>query len=129
MISPLGKTTVKPEITVLIVPYFTAIVPEADVDAIPPSAASAPGSIGKKTPSSLKYSFNCFLVTLAWTLQSKSSAFLQELLGHSNIDTTTVYTHVAKNTTLSIESPLDRAVRDQLAQKLDLSENENELPP
>ena len=55
--------------------------------------------------------------------------YIQELLGHSNIDTTTVYTHVAKNTTLSIESPLDRAVRDQLAQKIDFSSNENELPP
>ena len=63
--SPLGKTTVNPEITVRIVPYLTAIVPDADVDAIPPKAASAPGSIGKKTPSSLKYSFNCFRVTFA----------------------------------------------------------------
>ena len=45
IMSPFGKTTVKPEITVLIVPYFTAIVPEAEVDAIPPSAASAPGSV------------------------------------------------------------------------------------
>ena len=80
IISPLGKTTVKPEITVLIVPYLTAIVPEAEVDAIPPSAASAPGSIGKNTPSSLKYSFNCFLVTFACTLQSKSSAFTLKTL-------------------------------------------------
>ena len=74
IISPFGKTTVKPEMIVLIVPYFTAIVPDADVAAIPPRAASAPGSIGKKTPSSLRYSFNCYLVTLACTLQSKSSA-------------------------------------------------------
>ena len=44
----------KPVIAVFIVPYFTAIVPEAEVDAIPPIAAFAPGSIGKKTPSSLK---------------------------------------------------------------------------
>ena len=34
IISPLGKTTVRPEITVFIVPYFTAIVPEAEVEAI-----------------------------------------------------------------------------------------------
>ena len=54
IISPLGKITVKPVITVFIVPYFTAMVPEAEVDAIPPIAAFAPGSIGKKTPSSLK---------------------------------------------------------------------------
>ena len=44
------------------------------------NAASAPGSIGKKTPSSLKYSFNCFRVTFACTLQSKSSAFTERTL-------------------------------------------------
>ena len=38
---------------------FFPIDPGAD------AAASAPGSIGKKTPSSLKYSFSCFLVTFA----------------------------------------------------------------
>ena len=65
MISPFGKTTVKPEITDFMVPYFTAIVPDAEVAAIPPKAAFAPGSIGKKTPSSLKYSFSCSLVTQA----------------------------------------------------------------
>ena len=69
-----------PDITVFIVPYFTAIVPEADVEAIPPIAAFAPGSIGKKTPSSLRYSFNCSLVTQACTLQSKSSAFTLNIL-------------------------------------------------
>ena len=60
-----GRTTVKPVITVFMVPYLTAIVPDAEVDAIPPIAALAPGSIGKKTPSSLKCSFNCSLVTQA----------------------------------------------------------------
>ena len=50
------------------------------MDAIPPRAASAPGSIGKKTPSSLKYSLSCFLVTFACTLQSKSSALTDKTL-------------------------------------------------
>ena len=80
IISPLGKTTVRPVITVFIVPYLTAIVPEADVEAIPPIAALAPGSIGKKTPSSLRYSFNCSFVTQACTLQSKSSALTLKIL-------------------------------------------------
>ena len=65
IISQFGNTTVNPVTTVRIVPYLTAMVPEAEHAAMPPSAASAPGSIGKKTPSSLKYSFNCFLVTFA----------------------------------------------------------------
>ena len=50
MISPEANITVRPVITVFIVPYFTAIVPEAEVAAIPPIDASAPGSIGKKIP-------------------------------------------------------------------------------
>ena len=41
------------------------IVPDAEQAVIPPNAALAPGSIGKKTPSSLKKSFNCSLVTQA----------------------------------------------------------------
>jgi hypothetical protein len=32
------------------VPYRTALVPEARVAAMPPKLASAPGSIGKKSP-------------------------------------------------------------------------------
>ena len=50
IISPLGRTTVKPRTIVFMVPYLTAMVPEADVAAIPANVASAPGSIGKKTP-------------------------------------------------------------------------------
>ena len=61
----LARTTVNPMTTVCIVPYLTAIVPDAEQAAIPPSAALAPGSIGKKTPLSFKSSFSCSLVTLA----------------------------------------------------------------
>ena len=50
IVSPFGSTTVNPKTIVFIVPYLTAIVPEAEVAAIPASVASAPGSIGKKTP-------------------------------------------------------------------------------
>ena len=72
IISPDANIIVNPETIVFIVPYFTAIVPEAEVAVIPPIEASAPGSIGKKRPLSFNSSFNCFLVTQAWTLQSKS---------------------------------------------------------
>ena len=48
--SPLGSTTVNPNTMDFMVPYFTAMVPEADVAVIPPSVASAPGSIGKNNP-------------------------------------------------------------------------------
>ena len=34
--------------------------------------------------------------------------YIQELLGHSRIETTVIYTHVAQNNLKGIESPLDR---------------------
>ena len=80
IISPFGNTTLRPITTVRIVPYLTAIVPEADVAAMPPIEASAPGSIGKNSPLSFSSSFNCFLVTYASTRQSKSSALTSKIL-------------------------------------------------
>ena len=88
------------------------------------NAAKNAGISQHITPHMLRHSYATHLLEKGVDLR-----YIQELLGHSNIDTTTVYTHVAKNTTLSIESPLDRAVRDQLAQKIDFSLSENELPP
>ena len=50
---------------------------------------------------------------------------IQELLGHSKTDTTMIYTHVAKSTSLSIESPLDAAVKAQLGNKNLLEKGKN----
>jgi hypothetical protein len=50
---PSGRTAVRLITFSLIVPYFTALVPDALVAAIPPIEASAPGSTGKKSPESL----------------------------------------------------------------------------
>jgi hypothetical protein len=70
---PSDKTTFNDMTVSRIVPYRTAVVPLARVDAIPPIEASAPGSTGKKRPVSLKYSLSCFRVTPACTVQSRSS--------------------------------------------------------
>ena len=49
-ISPVGVTTLSPSTNCFIAPYFTVVVPDAPVDAMPPKLASAPGSTGKNKP-------------------------------------------------------------------------------
>jgi hypothetical protein len=48
-----------------ILPYLTVLVPEARVEAMPPSEASAPGSTVNMSPVSRMYSLSCLRVTPA----------------------------------------------------------------
>lgn len=70
-------------------------------------AAKAAGIAQRVTPHMLRHSYATHLLEKGVGLRH-----IQELLGHSKLDTTMVYTHVAKNATLSIESPLDTAMRN-----------------
>ena len=54
-------------------------MPDARVDAMPPSEASAPGSIGKKSPVSCRYAFNCLRVTPGSTRASRSLALTSRI--------------------------------------------------
>ena len=62
-----------------IVPYRTAVVPEARVAAIPPRVASTPGSTEKKRPLSRRYLLSCLWVTPACTVASRSPGLTRRI--------------------------------------------------
>ncbi len=66
-------------------------------------AARAAGITQKVTPHTLRHCYATHLHD-----EGISIRYVQELLGHKNIKTTLIYTHVSTSTLSSIKSPLDR---------------------
>lgn len=60
----------------------------------------------KATVHSLRHSFATHLIEAGYDIRT-----IQELLGHSNVQTTMIYTHVAKKNKLSIISPIDNEIQ------------------
>lgn len=66
----------------------------------------APGKAGIAKQASvhtLRYSFATHLLENGYDIRT-----IQELLGHANLQTTMIYTHVASKNVLSVRSPLDK---------------------
>jgi len=66
------------------------------------TAASLAGIAKKVTPHSFRHAFATHLLENGTDIR-----FIQKLLGHQRLETTTIYTHVAKLNTIRVTSPLD----------------------
>ncbi len=65
-------------------------------------AATASGIQKRVTVHTLRHSFAAHLLESGYDIRT-----IQELLGHANVQTTMIYTHVAKRNKLGVRSPLD----------------------
>lgn len=79
-------------------------------------AVEAVGLEKKATPHTLRHCFATHLLEAGTDLR-----FIQALLGHSSIKTTTIYTHLTKKGTERIISPLDR-LADEVKKRSDDSQ-------
>ena len=60
------------------------------------------GIIKRVTVHTLRHSFATHLLEKGYDIRT-----IQELLGHASVQTTMIYTHVARKNKLGVKSPLD----------------------
>ncbi|MFZ6007018.1 MAG: tyrosine-type recombinase/integrase [Nitrospirota bacterium] len=67
------------------------------------AAAAEAGIIKQASVHTLRHSFATHLLENGYDIRT-----IQELLGHRNLQTTMIYTHVATKNVLGVKSPLDK---------------------
>ena len=74
-----------------------------NVQLIIKSAAKNAGITKRVTPHTLRHSFATALLDAGENL-----LVIQQLLGHENLETTKIYTHISQDQLKNVKSPLDR---------------------
>jgi site-specific recombinase XerD len=90
-------------------PYSTRSVQEVMRMALKKS-----GLEKKATPHTLRHSFATHLLENGTDIR-----YIQSFLGHSNIKTTMIYTHLGKSAVDKIQSPLDRLIQNEKNKKIE----------
>lgn len=81
-------------------------------------AANKAGVEKNITPHVLRHSFATHLMD-----KGTDTRYIQELLGHKNLNTTAIYAHVSKKDLMAIVSPLDRIFEDNKLKNKHLHQN------